>query len=83
MSNDAVDHPRHYTQGRIETIECIESMTTGLVGIEAVCTGNALKYLSRWKHKNGVQDLEKAIWYIRYLVDHIQRNPQQLELPLE
>ena len=58
-------------------------MTTGLVGIEAVCTGNALKYLSRWKHKNGVQDLEKAIWYIRYLVDHIQRNPQQLELPLE
>jgi hypothetical protein len=30
--------------------------------------GNALKYLLRYKHKNGVEDLKKAAWYIDYLI---------------
>ena len=66
MSNN-VDHPSHYNNGGIECIDAIESATEGLTGIEAFCTGNAIKYLWRWKHKNGVEDLDKAIWYINKL----------------
>ena len=66
MSNN-VDHPSHYNNGGIECIDAIESATEGLTGLEAFCTGNAIKYLWRWKHKNGIEDLDKAIWYINKL----------------
>lgn len=65
---DAVNHPSHYTAGGIECIDALEAATVGLQGIEAICTANAIKYLWRWKHKNGVEDLEKAIWYIRRMI---------------
>lgn len=35
-------------------------------------TGNVLKYMCRWKNKNGVQDLEKARWYLEHLIDHVK-----------
>lgn len=66
---DAVNHPSHYNAGKIEYIEALESTTAGLCGIEAICTANAIKYLWRWKLKNGVQDLEKAKWYIDKLIE--------------
>ena len=66
---DAVNHPAHYTAGQIECIDALESATAGLCGIEAICTANAIKYLWRWKLKNGVQDLEKAKWYIDKLIE--------------
>lgn len=62
-------NPQHYKQGGIETIDGIAAATVGLEGIEAVCTGNAIKYLWRWKHKNGVEDLKKAQWYINKLIE--------------
>ncbi len=42
--NNMVDHPAHYTSGKVECIDAIEAATGGLTGIEAVCTGNAIKY---------------------------------------
>ena len=66
---DAVNHLSHYNAGKIECIEALESATAGLCGIEAICTANAIKYLWRWKLKNGVQDLEKAKWYIDKLIE--------------
>lgn len=69
LSNDTVNHPAHYTQGGIECIEAIKAATVGLEGIEAVCTGNAIKYIWRWKQKNGGEDLKKAIWYINKLIE--------------
>lgn len=66
---DAVNHPTHYTAGQIECIDALESATAGFCGIEAICTANAIKYLWRWKLKNGVQDLEKAKWYIDKLIE--------------
>lgn len=71
-NHDVVNHPSHYL-GKVECIDCLESATEGLEGIEAVCTANAIKYLYRWKKKNGKQDLEKAIWYIRRLISHIEK----------
>lgn len=65
---DNVNHPTHYTSGEIECIDAIEAATQGLTGIEAVCTGNAIKYLWRWKLKNGSEDLQKARWYIDHLI---------------
>ena len=75
QNNDNVNHPAHYqSKSGLETIDVIEAFTEGLTGIEAVCTGNALKYLCRWKHKNGVEDLKKATWYIRRLIDIKEAN---------
>lgn len=74
MSNekhDPVNHPKHYTQGGIECIDALKAATTGLEGVEAFCTANAIKYLWRWKQKNGAQDLDKAIWYINRLKEEI------------
>lgn len=68
MKEDVINNPSHYTSGRIECIDAISSATSELQGLEAVCTGNAIKYLWRWKLKNGVQDLEKAKWYIDKLI---------------
>lgn len=62
-------NPSHYKQGAVEAIDGIASACFGLQGIEAVCTGNAIKYLWRWKQKNGVEDLKKAQWYIQKLID--------------
>lgn len=73
MDNDIINSPSHYLNDRFdfETIDVIEAYTDGLEGIEAVCTGNALKYICRWHKKNGVEDLRKAAWYIDRLINHI------------
>jgi hypothetical protein len=60
--NDSVNHPSHYTDGKIEVIDFIEDKKLGYH------LGNACKYICRCRLKNGgkdkVQDLRKAIWYI-------------------
>lgn len=55
---DIVNHPPHYTS-HPSGIECIQ--VTEHFGF---CIGNAIKYLWRADLKNGVQDLEKAAWYV-------------------
>jgi hypothetical protein len=68
--NDNVNHPHHYQSNNgLEVIDAIEAFTEDLVGMEAVCTANALKYICRWKKKNGVEDLKKAIWYLNKLIE--------------
>ena len=68
LDDTMVNHPPHYTAGKVECIDALESATVNLTGIEAVCTANAIKYLWRWKQKNGVEDLRKAQWYISRLI---------------
>ena len=69
-----VSHPDHYqSETGMEVIDVIEAFTFDLTGIEAVDTGNALKYLCRWKKKNGLQDLKKARWYLEHLIDHVEK----------
>lgn len=68
MTKNNVDHPAHYTVGKVECIDALESATAGLSGIDAVCVANVIKYLWRFKHKNGVEDLEKARWYLNKLI---------------
>lgn len=66
---EMINHPVHYTHGKVECIDAIESATCDLTGIEAVCTANIIKYVWRWKLKNGVEDLEKASWYLNKLIE--------------
>lgn len=70
---DMVNSPSHYTQGSIECIDAIEQVVKDLDGMEAMCTGNAIKYLWRWKHKNGVEDLKKAVWYLQRMIDNYEK----------
>lgn len=69
INNDTVNHPAHYTKGKVECIDAIESAVTGLKGMEAVLTGNIIKYVWRWKHKNSAEDLRKAKFYLTRLID--------------
>jgi hypothetical protein len=70
-AEDNVNHPSHYTQGAIECIDAIKEATKELLGIEAVCTANIIKYVWRWKFKNGVEDLRKARWYLDRLIEEV------------
>lgn len=69
---DVVNHPSHYTKGRIECIDAIDSATTGKSGIEAVCVANIIKYLYRYEEKNGLEDVKKAKWYINKLISELE-----------
>ena len=64
---DPVKKPQHYGPGKIECIKYIEDFLTDeeLIGYYR---GNGAKYLHRWRYKNGVQDLEKAQWYLDELI---------------
>ena len=69
--NDPVNHPAHYTDGKYEVIDFIESWTLGFH------YGNAVKYISRAGKKDPAkkrEDLEKAIWYLNRSMDHDNMN---------
>lgn len=64
MKKEEVNHPDRYNKGGIEVIDIIKAYTADLKGEEAFDIGNAIKYICRYKDKNGVEDLRKAIFYI-------------------
>ena len=63
MSKDNIN-PDHYKEKT--SLECIEAMQIafGRDRVITFCMLNAWKYIWRWKHKNGEEDLNKAKWYI-------------------
>ena len=68
-----VSHSEHYmSKTGMEVIDVIEAFTDELKGVEATDTGNIIKYACRWKKKNGIQDLEKILWYTQHLIDHLK-----------
>ena len=68
QTNDAVQHPSHYTQGGIECIEAIRASMTA-DGFCDYCKGNIIKYIWRWRDKGGVEDLRKASVYLDWLIN--------------
>ena len=72
---DMVNHPSHYkAKNGMEVIDVIEAFTANLEGYEATHTGNVIKYICRWKEKNGLEDLRKAQWYLNRLIKNIEEN---------
>ena len=66
---DMVNHPPHYNKAGIETIDAIQAMTGD--GFEFYLQGNIMKYLWRYRYKNGVEDLKKAEWYLSKLIEAV------------
>lgn len=62
--DENVNHPAHYNQAGIECIDALKAATVGKPPFEAVCVANVIKYLWRYEEKNGIEDVEKAMWYI-------------------
>lgn len=74
VEHDNVNHPNHYkSEGGLEVIDVVSAFTDHLSGIEATDTGNILKYICRWKKKNGLEDLKKAQWYLNHLINHVEK----------
>ena len=63
---DMVNNPPHYNQDSIECIDAIASATDE--GFQYYLQGNIIKYLWRYRYKSGVQDLQKAKWYLERLI---------------
>lgn len=75
-----VTKPPHYqSKNGLEVIDVVETFTEDLTGYEAVETGNILKYVCRWKKKNGIQDLKKAKWYLERLINNLEKEPMKNE----
>ena len=73
---NTVAHPKHYS-GKIECIDCIESAVAELNGFEGFLAGNVIKYVFRFKRKNGKEDLQKAEWYLCKLMEMQEDNEQE------
>lgn len=72
-----VSHPEHYqSESGLEVIDVIEAFTADLKGIEAADTANIIKYACRWHKKNGIQDLEKIMWYAQHLIEHLKNKKE-------
>ncbi len=78
---DAVTHPSHYTDGKIECIDYIEDKLTP-AEFQGFCKGNAIKYISRAgkKHTNKYsEDLRKAAWYLNRAAENHDRKTNNPE----
>jgi len=66
MKKDNVNRPSHYRKGKVECIDAIKSATSD--GYQFYLQGNIIKYMWRFNHKNGLEDLQKAQWYLSELI---------------
>ena len=73
-TNDAVNHPSHYTYGGIECIDVIKAVVNEIPnGICAWLTGQVIKYIWRWTRKdNPVEDLKKCRFYLDRLIENAE-----------
>ncbi len=71
-SQDNVNNPSHYNQAGIECIDAIKASLGD--GYQDYCKGNVMKYLWRYKHKNGIEDLKKAQWYLNSMVESVEES---------
>lgn len=64
---DGVNHPPHYTQGKVECIDAIESALTA-EEFRGFLKGQVIKYIWRMNRKGDSDDAKKAQWYQERLV---------------
>ncbi len=79
MSNDMINHPPHYAGDKFECIDFAEKL--------GFCMGNAFKYVWRSGKKGGpekeIEDLQKALWYVRRGKKTVIINECTIQLPPE
>ena len=75
---DMVNHPEHYETNGIECFDAIVA-SQGVDAAKDFCICNAFKYVWRHSHKNGLEDIKKAIWYLNKYVE-ICEKPKNINL---
>ena len=71
-NEDIINKPRHYNLG-IETVNYIESWSMNYI------EGNIIKYVTRYKYKNGLEDLKKAEFYLKRLIKNIEEEGKKTQ----
>lgn len=66
--SDNVNHPSHYETGKFECIEVMME-TQGEEAVKFFCVCNAFKYLYRHRNKNELEDIKKAVWYLKKFIE--------------
>ena len=69
---DNVNHPKHYLKGGLECIQVVKAQLTS-EQYEGYLYGNVIKYMWRWKEKNGLEDLRKANHYLDWLIKEVEK----------
>ena len=69
---DNVNHPKHYLKGGLECIQVNKAQLTP-EQYEGYLYGNVIKYMWRWKEKNGLEDLRKANHYLDWLIKGVEK----------
>ena len=69
QEEDMVNSPPHYNKAGVECIDAIAAATGD--GYEYYLQGNIMKYLWRYRYKNGTEDLKKAQWYLSKLIEEV------------
>ena len=72
--HDNVNCPKHYCKGGVESIAFVKAAVSNLSGFEAVCVANIIKYMWRYKEKNGLEDVMKAAKYLEWLQEEVKNN---------
>jgi len=67
-NKEQVIHPTHYNQGKTEMWDYAWEHNLDFF------EGNIVKYVTRWRHKNGIQDLQKAKMYLDKLIELNQKS---------
>lgn len=73
---DSINQPEHYNAGGIECIDAIRAAMSQ-VAFEGFLQGNIIKYIWRYRHKNGLEDLKKAQWYLTLLISEQSSSDQE------
>ncbi|WP_376700889.1 DUF3310 domain-containing protein [Listeria newyorkensis] len=68
-ANDTVNNPSHYNVGGIETLDYIKAKVPDYT---SVAMSQVIKYISRFPHKNGIEDLKKARFYLNDLIEWME-----------
>lgn len=76
VEDEEIQAPSHYRQGGIECIDAIQASMTP-EQFTGYLKGNVIKYLWRFEHKGGLQDLGKAKWYSDALIQHVGKEQEK------
>lgn len=71
--------PNYYMKNGVSCYEVQKIVISDLTGFDALAVGTIIKYLWRYKHKNGVEDLKKAYTYLGELIKSYDDKPAEYD----
>ena len=79
VGKDSIN-PDYYNNGDVTCIDALKAATVNKSPFEAVCVSNVIKYLWRYESKGGLEDVQKAAWYINRLIKEIEDKENKYQL---